>query len=103
MRYWPRCRCSSTSASLVRSRLMKERSIANAALMRAVRLPASARVAARVFTAEAYALARRRPRALESRAGSGIGREAGRLDAGDGAGLVLVGHVARDADRADDV
>ena len=36
-------------------------------------------------------------------AAAGIGLEPRRLDAGDGADLVVVGGVARDADRADDV
>src|SRR3546814_16591757 len=42
-------------------------------------------------------------RSRRTRGGSaGVGAIAGGLDAGDGAGLVVVGGVAGDADRADD-
>ena len=46
---------------------------------------------------------RQSQRAQHSLILAGIGLEAGGLDAGDGAGLVLVRGVAGDADRADDV
>src|SRR5262249_56861790 len=52
----------------------------------------------------ALAYARRRGRAPTARSVlAGVGLEARRLDAGDGARLVLVGSVAGNADRADHI